>query len=231
MMLFTFLNTSDESLPPQTQRNVFVGDYITYNKKTYLVFDEFDHPDYADYSKHKIIECNVQYGYNNKKFGGFYMGSRRKLETLNEGRLAQSISLTQVGDSPLLIVGVQDDLKPRSRVMINGEAWMIDNIDKNTIPHIMFLTIHLDTITTSDDLITGVANSPEAAELEEGLLLGGQSLIIETNEGYIRFDTDVNIISQTMNQVEIIVPYDVNTLTITTKDAEGNLVVTTYEVA
>jgi hypothetical protein len=173
----------------------------------------------------------VQYGYNNKKFGGFYMGSRRKLETLNEGRLAQSISLNQVGDSPLLIVGAQNDLKPRSRVMINGEAWMIDNIDRNTIPNIMFLTIHLDTITTSDDIITGVTNEPEAPEIEEGLLLGGQTLTVETNEGYIRFDTDVEIITQTMTQVQIIVPYDANTLTITTKDAEGDLVVTTYEVA
>jgi hypothetical protein len=231
MLLFTFFNTGDESLPLQMQRNVFVGDYIIYNKKTYLVFDEFDHPDYADYSKHKIIECNVQYGYNNKKFGGFYMGSRRKLETLNEGRLAQSIALAQVGDSPLLIVGAQSDLKPRSRVMINGEAWMIDNIDRNTIPNIMFLTIHLDTITTSDDVITGVTNEPEAPEIEEGLLLGGQTLTVNTNDGYIRFDTDVEIITQTMTQVQIIVPYDANTLTITTKDAEGVFVVTTYEVA
>lgn len=122
MLLFTFVNTSDDSLPLESQRNVYVGDYITYNNKTFLVFDEFDHPDYADYKKHKIIECNVQYGYNNKKFGGFYMGSRRKLETLNEGKLAESISLAQVGNSPLLIVGFQSDLKPRSRLMINGEA-------------------------------------------------------------------------------------------------------------
>lgn len=122
MLLFTFKNAADESLPADAQRNVFVGDYLTYKDKTYLVFDEFDHPDYADYSKHKIIECNVHYGYNGKKFGGFYMGSRRKLETLNEGRLAQAVSLTQVGDSPLLIVGAQTDLKARTRVMINGEA-------------------------------------------------------------------------------------------------------------
>jgi hypothetical protein len=122
MLLFTFMNTTDESLPLQSQRNVYVGDYITYSNKTFLVFDEFDHPDYADYKKHKIIECNVQYGYNNKKFGGFYMGSRRKLETLNEGDLAKAISLTQDGNNPLLIVASQADLKPRMRVMINGEA-------------------------------------------------------------------------------------------------------------
>lgn len=122
MLLFTFVNTADESLPLQSQRNVYVGDYITYNNKTFLVFDEFDHPDYADYKKHKILECNVDYGYKNKKFGGFYMGSRRKLETLNEGHLAEAITLAQVGAQPLLIAALQTDMKPRQRVMINGEV-------------------------------------------------------------------------------------------------------------
>jgi hypothetical protein len=122
LLLFTFNKTTEENLPVNQQTNVFIGDYITYNHKTYLVFDEFDHPDYADYNKHKMIECNVKYGYNNKKFGGFYMGSRRRLETLNEGKLVSSVALAQVGDSPLLIVASQHDLKPRMRIMINGEA-------------------------------------------------------------------------------------------------------------
>jgi hypothetical protein len=122
MLLFTVRKVNEDSLPQNQQTNVFIGDYITYNNKTYLVFDEYDHPDYADYNKHKIIECNVNYGYNNKKFGGFYMGSRRKLETLNDGSLVQAVSLAQVGDSPLLIIAKQSDLKPRMRVMINGEA-------------------------------------------------------------------------------------------------------------
>lgn len=108
---------------------------------------------------------------------------------------------------------------------------MIDNIDRNTIPNIMFLTIHLDTITTLDNTTDSIASAPVEPELEEGLLLGGQRLTVPTNQGYIRFDIDVEIITQTANEVEIIVPYDANTLTITTKDAEGDLVVTTYEVA
>jgi hypothetical protein len=122
LLLFTYVNEQDESLPAIQQRNIFIGDYITYNNKTYLVFDDYDHADFAVYNKHKILECNVVYGYDSKKFGAFYMGSRRRLETLNEGSLANSITLAQVGDSPLIIAGAQSDLKPRRRVMIGGEA-------------------------------------------------------------------------------------------------------------
>jgi hypothetical protein len=122
MLLFTFFNTGDESLPLQMQRNVFVGDYITYNKKTYLVFDEFDHPDYADYSKHKIIECNVQFGYDGKKFDAFYMGSRRKLDTLETSQTMRSVSLIGDPNHPLLIASNQPDVKLRKRIMIAGDV-------------------------------------------------------------------------------------------------------------
>jgi hypothetical protein len=231
MLMFTFNNTTDESLPLNMQRNVYLGDYITYKHKTYLVFDEFDHPDYADYKKHKIIECNVHYGYNNKKFGGFYMGSRRKLETLNEGSLAQAISLAQDGNSPLLIVAKQSDLKPRTRIMINGEAWMIDNIDRNTIPDILFLSIHLDTVTMNDNVQDSIASSPSQPVIDIELLRAGDTITVETNFSYIRFDTDVQILNQEENEIQFVVPYNVNTLTMTTKDEEGDLVSIIYEVA
>jgi hypothetical protein len=231
LLLFTYKNTNDLHLPVDQQKNVFIGDYITYNNKTYLVLDEYDHPDFADYGKHKIIECNVMYGYDHKKFGGFYIGSRRKLESLEEGFLAKAVNINQVGEHPLLIVASQDDLKPRKRILINGEAWMIDGIDKNTISNIMFLSIHLDTLTINDDLIEGVTNEPEAPSIDINLLIAGDVVVLDTNFNYIRFDTDVVVISQTESEVEFIVPYNVSTLTVTTKDEAGILVSMTYEVA
>jgi hypothetical protein len=178
-----------------------------------------------------MLECNVTYGYNGKKFGAFYMGSRRKLETLNEGKLAQAISLAQAGDSPLLITSAQSDLKARMRVMINGEAWMIDHIDRNTIRDIMFISIHLDTITTNDNVTESIAASPTQPVLDDGILTAGSTVTVDTNQGYIRFDADVVINSQTDTAVTFIVPYSINELTVTTKDSEGELVVMTYEVA
>lgn len=231
LLMFTYVNETDVSLAPVNQRNVFIGDYITYSDKTYLVFDDYEHPDFATYNKHKMLECNVTYGYNGKKFGAFYMGSRRKLETLNEGRLAQAVSLAQAGDSPLLITSAQSDLKARMRVMINGEAWMIDHIDRNTIQDIMFISIHLDTITTNDNVAESIAASPTQPVLDDGILTAGSTVTVDTNQGYIRFDADVVINSQTDTAVTFIVPYSINELIVTTKDSEGELVVTTYEVA
>jgi hypothetical protein len=122
LLLFTYKNVNDSHLPAVQQKNVFIGDYIIYNDKIYLTLDEYDHPDFADYGKYKIIECNVQYGYDSKKFGGFYIGSRRKLEALDSGRLAEAININQIGEHPLLVVAAQNDLKPRKRILINGEA-------------------------------------------------------------------------------------------------------------
>jgi len=122
MLLFTLNNTTDSSLPLNVQRNVFVGDYITYKNKTYLIFDEFDHPDFADYKKHKIIECNVQFGYDNKKFGAFYMGSRRKLDDLEMSQTMRSVSLVGDPTHPLIIASNQTDLKLRKRIMIAGDV-------------------------------------------------------------------------------------------------------------
>jgi len=46
---------------------------------------------------------------------------------------------------------------------------MIDNIDKNTIKGIMFVSIHLDAVTNVDDVITGVANTPEVPSLDNNI--------------------------------------------------------------
>ncbi len=231
LLLFTYQNHLDESLPQNQQRNVFIGDYVVYKNKTYLIFDEYDHPNFAEYNKHKMLECNVFYGYNNKKFGAFYMGSKRKLETLNEGLLAQAVSLAQVGDQPLLIAAFQSDIRPRQRVMINGEAWMVDNVDRNTIAGVMFLSIHLDSVSTADNTTESIANSPAAPTIEEEILVAGDQYTIATNFGYVRLNTDVTVLSQSSTEVVIIVPYDINTLQITTKDTNGNLVVDSKEVA
>jgi hypothetical protein len=108
---------------------------------------------------------------------------------------------------------------------------MIDNIDKNTIPHIMFVSIHLDSITINDNIEESIANAPSQPTLDIEFLTAGDTITIDTNLSYIRFDTDVQIIAQNTNTVEFVVPYNVNTLTITTKDEEGNTVSVTYEVA
>jgi hypothetical protein len=116
LLLFTKNNLSDSA------QNAFIGDYITYDNKTYLIFDEFDHPDFADYKKHKMIECNVQFGYDSKKFDAFYMGSRRKLDTLETSQTMRSVSLIGDPNHPLLIASNQPDVKLRKRIMIAGDV-------------------------------------------------------------------------------------------------------------
>jgi hypothetical protein len=116
LLLFTKNNLSDSI------SNVFIGDYILYNNHTYLVFDEFDHPDFADYKKHKMIECNVQFGYAGKKIDAFYIGSRRKLDDLEMSQTMRSVSIIGDPNHPLLIASNQADVKLRKRIMIAGDV-------------------------------------------------------------------------------------------------------------
>lgn len=116
LLLFTKNNLSDLS------SNVVIGDYVIYHDHTYLVFDEFDHPDFADYKKHKMIECNVQFGYDNKKFDAFYIGSRRKLDSLEMSQTMRSVSLIGDPNHPLIIASNQPDVKLRKRIMIAGDV-------------------------------------------------------------------------------------------------------------
>lgn len=116
LLLFTKNNLSDVS------SNVVLGDYILYNSHVYLVFDEFDHPDFADYKKHKMIECNVQFGYDGKKLNAFYMGSRRKLDDLEMSQTMKSVSLVGDPSHPLIIASNQSDLRLRKRIMIAGDV-------------------------------------------------------------------------------------------------------------
>jgi hypothetical protein len=46
---------------------------------------------------------------------------------------------------------------------------MIDNIDRNTINGIMFVSIHLDSITDADDVAAGIANTPASPVIDEEL--------------------------------------------------------------
>lgn len=108
---------------------------------------------------------------------------------------------------------------------------MVDNVDRNTIAGVMFLSIHLDSISTADDTTESIANSPTAPVIANDILVAGDQLTIDTNDGYVRFNTNVTILSQSDTEVIITVPYDVNTLQITTKDEGGNLVTESKEVA
>lgn len=108
---------------------------------------------------------------------------------------------------------------------------MVDNVDRNTIAGVMFLSVHLDTVTTSDNTSESIANAPTAPAVDDDVLVAGDQLTIETNDGFVRFNTSVTILSQSDTEIIIVVPYDVNTLEITTKDGSGNLVTETKEVA
>jgi hypothetical protein len=107
---------------------------------------------------------------------------------------------------------------------------MIDSIDRNTITGIMFLTIHLDTLTINDDLVSGYTSEPDSPQIDENVFTAGEIVSVETNFSFIRFDTEVEIINQNETEIEFIVPYDVDTLTITTKDEQGNNIVMNYQV-
>lgn len=108
---------------------------------------------------------------------------------------------------------------------------MVDNVDRNTIAGVMFLSMHLDSVSTADNIVDNIANSPTAPTIATTMLIAGSLYTIQTHFGFVRFNTGVTILSQSDNEVVIEVPYDINALQITTKSANGEIIIESKEVA
>jgi hypothetical protein len=100
---------------------------------------------------------------------------------------------------------------------------MVDSIDRITIPGIMFVSIHVDVSNADiDDINANIAAEPEQAIItleESNYWLSGEVVEVEgLLNGFVRFSTDVEIISQTASTVSFRVPFGIDRLSVSTKE-------------
>ena len=108
------------------------------------------------------------------------------------------------------------------KLIINNKPYKIINFDAITNSGIAYCSLDRDFIDKFDNIAT--------SEPEDAILYAGLENEIETHYGYFDADATVEIVSKGMNKVKFIVPYGVDKITITTKNAEKINVVNTYRV-
>jgi hypothetical protein len=232
LIMFTYLEDVD------TSKNVVVGDLVTDLHKTYIVFEEYRHPNVADYKKHKILECNVLVGYDSKTINGYFLSTGRKFANMLNEELNSSSSINIYENKSIVVLPKDSGITIGKRLILAAQTWKVVNIDSVSSNNNMYLSIELDISNSSIDTAT-VAGDPIVPIVEgvftSEVLTPGVDVIIEagsehsiiTNLGYIRFDSEVDIISQTTTSVTFRTPYDVSSLEVITKDVDPYDLITT----
>jgi hypothetical protein len=215
--------------------NIKVGDYIIHQEQTYLVYMEFRLPTkfIGVFKKYRIVECNFELKVDDIAQYAAYIGSLKKFVSMTE-ETAGSFSLGVEQYKPIVITKNNEDLTVGKRFLLGTEAFEILAVDRLSNKGILYLSVNaVPYNAVLDDLETGTAiTAPEPTENEtdQDTLREGETVIIDTNFGYVIFDPVSQIISRTLTKVTFVVPYSTETLTITTKNSQGNIVVKNYQV-
>jgi len=216
------------------QDNVIIGDYIEYDEKTYLVYNEYNHPMKQLWLKHQLIECNQVISFSAVEQPVYYISSLRRFINNNIDSIGKSLIISS-GSKPLIITSDSERLFTGLRFAIAGEMFSIVEIDKLSNPGIAYISIERASIMSQDDLNIGTAYEPiesnDITDGQEGIpgigehqLSGGRimagSLITETTYlGYIEFDRAIKIISRTATEVVWQAPMKESLIKVTVQDS------------
>jgi hypothetical protein len=185
------------------------------------------------FKKYRIVECNFELKVDDIAQYAAYIGSLKKFVSMTE-ETAGSFSLGVEQYKPIVITKNNEDLTVGKRFLLGTEAFEILAVDRLSNKGILYLSVNaVPYNAVLDDLETGTAiTAPEPTENEtdQDTLREGETVIIDTNFGYVIFDPVSQIISRTLTKVTFVVPYSTETLTITTKNSQGNIVVKNYQV-
>lgn len=225
IILFTYPHTRKEK--------VRVGDYIEHKRKNYLTFMEYDHPLAKHYHKFKVLECNIKIKVDNLELPAAYFSAMRSFVSNVAVNLAGSANLFE-NMRPVVVVKDNDALKVNFRFLAAGEAYRVINIDRISNPGIAYLSVEqapLNVMTDNIEESKVTTYKPLVTMgVEDPTYKKGEVVTFEIIDGFITFNPRVEIIKRSKDEVTFRVPYDIDHLTIVTKDSGGNDIVTEREV-
>jgi hypothetical protein len=195
------------------------GDYYTWKENTYLVYEDIDIVREVVYKKQKSYQCNISFEINGNTWYGYYVSSLAKyVDTTLQGNL----NITD-NDKPILILPQVDWMAVGVKLVISGKPYKIIDFDAITNSGIVYCSLDRDFVSKYDDI-------EEPIKPTGAVLTAGVESTLNTCFGYFQSDVDVDIVAKTYNSVKFIIPYGVETITITTKDELKNDIVAEYKV-
>jgi len=212
--------------------NVVIGEYITYRTKTYMIFNQYEIIFSNEFKKHKLIECNVTLKNASVTQRAYYISSLRRYISLANGSDTQ-IPYEFSTQKPVIVTKANTNIKPGERFLVNGEPFVINDIDKLSNDGVYYMSVEKSTIIPGVDntttLVAQPVPTPEVDDLQ-GDIVAGEDITISTNNGYAVFSTDVEIVSKNATTVVFQAPIGVKNVTVKTKDSSGNTVTTNYRI-
>lgn len=214
----TYVFTYKETLP---HNELLKTDYFTWDGKTYFVFEDVSLVKPANYKKQKAYQCNVSFQVGEHCYCGYYVSSLAKYV---DTTLQSSLNITD-NDKPILIVPQYDWLEIGLKIIISGKPYKIIDFDIITNDKIAYISLDRDFISKQEDV------EPIDEEYSTGdVLKAGVEHELPIQWGYFKTDVSVEITKKTATLVKFIIPFGVEQITITTKDANKADVVSIYKV-
>lgn len=213
------------------KENVQVGEFITFRKKTYLVYGQYEIIFSEEFKKHKLIECNIEMKFGPHVQKAYYISSLRRYSGLVN--LGTQIPYEFSSQKPILVTKANEHLKAGVRFIISGEGFIVNDLDKFSNPGLVYAYIEKSTIFEDiDDKAQNITNPiPKAtAIVQSGQIVAGEDFTITTNFAHAVFSHDVDIISKSTTQVVFEVPIGINEITVETKNESGDPVITIFKV-
>lgn len=212
--------------------DIKIGEFITYRNKTYLVYNQYEIIFSKEFYKHKLIECNVTMKNASVSQRAYYISSLRKYVSLandTDSYIPYEFSTQR----PVMITKENTNIKPGDRFLVNGEPFIINDIDKLSNSGVYYMSIEKSTIIPGvDNTTTETAQSIPTPTTDDltGDIVAGENITITTNSAYAVFSTDVDIISKNATTIVFEAPIGVQNLTVKTKDGNGDIVTTNYRI-
>jgi hypothetical protein len=212
--------------------NVVVGEFITYRKKTYLVYGQYEIIFSNEFKKHKLIECNVELKFGDQVQKGYYISSLRKYNNMNDLTVT-SIPYEFSSQKPIIITKQNTNIKFNTRFIITDEVFVVNEIDKISNQGLYYLSIEKTTAYHDiDDLVNKVTEvvPPKQVEVLAGDITAGDNVTLQTNFGYAVFSADVDVVSKSATSIIFEAPIGVSQLTVLTKNTQGDIITTNYRI-
>lgn len=209
-----FVFTYVQDTPTQ---ELLKGDYYTWNGNTYLVYEDVSLVVDAIYKKQKSYQCNTSFTVNASVVYGYFVNSLQKfVDTTLENKL----NITD-NEKPILIVPYNSWVVVGAKIIIDGKPFKIIDYDKTTNSGIAYCSLERDFISKQPDV---------AEPVYPHTLTAGISNSFFTQDSYFMTDKKVDITKRTNNVITFVIPYGIDEITITTKDANSQLTTITYRV-
>lgn len=198
-------------------KNLLKQDYFTWRDKTYFVYEDIDIVRDVNFHKQRAYNCNVNFTVDNNTYYGYYVASLAKYV---DTKLENKLNITD-NDKPILILPCFDWIEVGLKIVIQNKPYKIIDYDAITNNGICYCSLDRDFISKQDDV---------EQDIEEGVIIAGNSFTVTTNNGYFSASSEVIIEDRTLTSVTFVVEYGVDEITITTKNTDNELITTTYKV-